>query len=166
MPPSTSAAPTPSHASPRSAGTPGAVLARLFMEPLSLTPYRLSKDLGVAPIAISEILRGRRAISPVMALRLGNYFGVDPQLWLSLQALHDLQIAAATVSNLGSGRCAALGGRSFLVREVLDASTGTRSWKVLLSTEQNQDQSSQGNATDGRSSRTKKSGSSRARRKA
>jgi addiction module HigA family antidote len=135
------------------------------MEPLELTPYRLSKDLGVAPIAISEILRGRRAISPMMALRLGQYFGVDPQLWLSLQSLHDLQIAAAGM-NHRIGSCSALGGRSFLVREVLDASTGTRSWKVLLSTEQNQDQSPLGNDTDGRSSRTKKSGSTRARRKA
>jgi len=139
-----------------SAGTPGAVLARLFMQPLGLTPYRVAKDLGVAQIAISEILRGSRSLSPVMALRLGTYFGVDPHFWLSLQSLHDLKCVAGSGKHTRTGRCSALDGRSFLVREVLESSSGSRSWKVLLSTEQNQDQPSEGNAMDGRSPRTKK----------
>jgi addiction module HigA family antidote len=70
---------------------PGQVLRERFMEPLGLTAYRVAKELSVAPITISEILRGKRAISASMARRLGVYFGVDPLFWMSLQAWHDLQ---------------------------------------------------------------------------
>lgn len=118
--------------------TPGGVLSSLFMRPLGLTAYRLSSDLGVAPIAVSHILRGKRAISATMALRLGAYFGVEPAFWLALQAAHDLQnaAAAATTSNGGQPKvqavkkCEALQGRAFVLRET--KSDGVRRWEVLM----------------------------------
>lgn len=109
------------------------------MEPLGLSAYRVSTDLQVPPIAISEILRGKRAISAAMALRLGGYFGVDPQFWLSLQAAHDLQTTAGhnwRSNGTENGdkavvpRCAALAGRSFVLRE--HSTAAGRGWEVLM----------------------------------
>jgi len=41
---------------------------------------------------MSLIVNGVRAITADTALRLGNYFGVSPELWLNLQAVHDLRV--------------------------------------------------------------------------
>ena len=118
------------------AGTPGHVLRRLFMDPLGLSAYRVSTDLEVPPIAISEILRGKRAISAPMALRLGTYFGVSPEFWLALQAAHDLHRAANNGRNGEEGpghtvqRCEALDGREFVVRESRTASA--TNWQVMI----------------------------------
>jgi len=108
------------------------------MQPLGLSAYRLSTDLGVPPIAVSQILRGRRAISASMALRLGAYFGVEPNFWMSLQAAHDLRTAAQAAataqgdqtSNHPVSRCPALNGRALVLRET--KLNGTRQWEVLL----------------------------------
>jgi addiction module HigA family antidote len=70
---------------------PGQILEEEFMEPLGLTAYRVAKELSVAPIAISQIVRGKRAITAEMALRLGEYFGNTPQFWLNLQSNYELR---------------------------------------------------------------------------
>jgi hypothetical protein len=83
---------------------------------------------------MSEILRGRRAISVVMARRLGRYFGVEPEFWLALQAAHDLQNIpdgeAGSTGLVSIPRCAALEGRAFIVRET--RSNSERRWEVLI----------------------------------
>ncbi len=119
-------------------GTPGEVLKRLFMDPLGLTAYRISKEMSVPPITVSEILRAKRAISATMACKLGVYFGVDPQFWLGLQSLHDLQEALRNGATNGVERTDALHGRALLVREVAapDAGPGARRWQVLLANQQ------------------------------
>ena len=43
---------------------------------------------------VSEILNGKRGISADTALRLGRYFGNDPQFWLGLQSSYDLAVAS------------------------------------------------------------------------
>ena len=43
---------------------------------------------------VSEILSGKRGISPDTALRLGRYFGNDAHFWMSLQTNYDLAVAA------------------------------------------------------------------------
>jgi addiction module HigA family antidote len=110
------------------------VLLRLFMSPLGLTAYRVSTDLGVPPIAISEILRGRRSISPAMSARLGTYFGVEPHFWLALQSAYDLRLIEQVVDDEhpsnGVTRCGALIDRQFVIRE---SKNGTdRSYEVIL----------------------------------
>ena len=113
--------------------TPGEALRKLFMTPLGVSAYRLSSELGVAPIAISQVLRGKRAISPSMALKLGSYFGVEPGFWMALQAAHDLQVAAQEAVEQGAPtvtRCPALDGRSLVLRET--KLNGKRQWEVLM----------------------------------
>ena len=45
------------------------------------------------PIRISQIVRGKRAISPETALRLARYFGTSAEFWLGMQATYDLEVA-------------------------------------------------------------------------
>ena len=75
---------------------PGVFLAEL-LEEYSLTQYALAKALGVQPIRIGEIVRGRRSISPETALRLARYFGTDAQSWLNWQSQYDLALAQSAV---------------------------------------------------------------------
>jgi addiction module HigA family antidote len=72
---------------------PGEILHIEFLEPLQITPYRLSKDIGVAQTRISEILSGQRRVTADTAWRLSRYFGNSAQFWLNLQAEYDLRQA-------------------------------------------------------------------------
>ncbi len=74
---------------------PGEILRLEFLEPLGITSYRLSKDIGVAQTRISEILAEKRSITADTALRLSRYFGNSAQFWLNLQAQYDLRQAQA-----------------------------------------------------------------------
>ena len=71
---------------------PGEILMEEFLEPLGISPYRLSKDIGVAPRRVNEIVHGKRAISPDTALRLARYFGMTETFWSNLQVHYDLQV--------------------------------------------------------------------------
>ncbi len=73
--------------------TPGEILSEEFMKPLGLSQNRLARDIDVPVGRISEIVRGKRAITADTALRLGKYFGVSPELWLNLQMDFDLRVA-------------------------------------------------------------------------
>lgn len=72
---------------------PGKILMEDFMKPLSISINRLSRDLHVPPNRIHAIVHGTRAITADSALRLGTYFGVTPETWLSLQLEYDLRVA-------------------------------------------------------------------------
>lgn len=70
---------------------PGEVLREEYLTPLGMSAYRLAKGLGMSEGAVSEILRGKRAITPATALRLARFFGSDARFWLNLQAAYDLE---------------------------------------------------------------------------
>ncbi len=73
---------------------PGEILLHDFMEPLHLSQTALARAVGVAPVRVSRIVRGRRAITADTALRLSRYFGTRPGGWLDLQTHYDLETAA------------------------------------------------------------------------
>jgi antitoxin HigA-1 len=79
---------------------PGEILRLEFLEPLDITPYRLSKDINVAQTRISEILAEKRSITADTALRLSRYFGNSAQFWLNLQTQYDLRQAQAENSEV------------------------------------------------------------------
>lgn len=72
---------------------PGDILREDFMKPMGLSAYAVAKAIGTTPIAISQICRGKRGVSAEMALKLGRLFNISPELWLGVQADHDLEIA-------------------------------------------------------------------------
>ncbi len=59
---------------------------------MGITAYQLARALH-SP-GIYEIVRGQRAISVDIALRLGKYFGRAPQFWMNLHTDSDLRLAA------------------------------------------------------------------------
>ncbi len=71
---------------------PGEVLLEEFMNPLAITQYRLSKDIGVHPRRINQIVHGNRAVTADTALRLSRYFGTSDRFWMNLQIRYDLEI--------------------------------------------------------------------------
>jgi addiction module HigA family antidote len=70
---------------------PGEVLREEFLVPLNITMYALAQRIGVDQGRISEIIRGRRSITPETALLLARVFDTSPQFWLNLQNAYDLQ---------------------------------------------------------------------------
>ncbi|EQA38231.1 addiction module antidote protein HigA [Leptospira inadai serovar Lyme str. 10] len=70
---------------------PGDVLKYDFLEPLSISAYRLSKELGVSESLISQIIHGKKSISPDTAIRLARYFNMSPDFWLNYQRAFDLE---------------------------------------------------------------------------
>lgn len=76
---------------------PGEILREEFLSPMGITQYRLAQDLDVTEGRISEIVRGRRAITADTALRLAKYFGTTPEFWMRLQERYDLDTARARV---------------------------------------------------------------------
>jgi addiction module HigA family antidote len=77
---------------------PGEVLLEDFMRPLGLSQYRVAKDIGVPALRISQIVRGRRSITPDTAMRLARYFGTSAAVWQRLQARYDLEVAEAKMA--------------------------------------------------------------------
>jgi len=64
---------------------PGEILSYEYFEPLGLTQKELAAALGITRVRLSEIIRGKRAITPDTALRLARFFDTTPEFWLGLQ---------------------------------------------------------------------------------
>ena len=78
---------------------PGEMLREDFLPDYELTASSLAEALGVSRQSVNELLRGRRGVSPEMALRLGRLFGNSPEFWLNVQRGVDLWDAAQHVKH-------------------------------------------------------------------
>lgn len=78
---------------------PGEMLRQDFMPDCGLTVAGLAEAVGVSRQSINELLRGRRAVSPAMALRLSRLFGNTPEFWLNAQRAVDLWDAAQSIQD-------------------------------------------------------------------
>jgi addiction module HigA family antidote len=76
---------------------PGDILKHDFLTPLGLSAYRVARDDGVSLPTVNDIVRRRRAVTAEMALRFARYFGTSAELWQSLQAQYDLEVAQARI---------------------------------------------------------------------
>jgi len=76
---------------------PGEMLREDFLPDYGLTISGLAEVLGVSRQTINELLRGRRAVSPEMALRLSRLFGNSAEFWLNAQRAVDLWDAAQAI---------------------------------------------------------------------
>ena len=70
--------------------TPGDILVGEFLKPLGITQREFAKSVGVSPAYITDIVRGRRGVTPEMALRFEAALGVSARLWLNAQIACDL----------------------------------------------------------------------------
>jgi addiction module HigA family antidote len=69
---------------------PGGVVLRQCIEPLGLTIKDAAAALGVTRTTLSELVNGKRGISPEMAVRLSKVFGGSAESWLTQQAHYDV----------------------------------------------------------------------------
>ena len=76
---------------------PGEMLREDFLPDYGLTVVSLAESVGVSRQTINELLGGRRAVSPEMALRLSRLFGNSPEFWLNAQRAVDLWNAARAI---------------------------------------------------------------------
>ena len=83
----------------RSAIHPGEHLTEQ-LEVLKMSAAELARRLNVPTNRITAILNGQRSVTGDSALRLGHFFGNNPQFWLNLQATYDLRIAQMKVGKM------------------------------------------------------------------
>ena len=74
--------------------TPGDILVGEFLEPLGITQREFAKSIAVSPAYVTDIVRGRRGVTPEMALRFEAALGISARLWLNAQIACDLYAAA------------------------------------------------------------------------
>jgi antitoxin HigA-1 len=73
---------------------PGEFLAETLSE-LGLSQAALARAIGVSPMRVSHVVRGKRPVTAELALLFGRAFDQSPQYWLNLQARYDLTTAEA-----------------------------------------------------------------------
>ena len=70
---------------------PGEVLLEEFLKPMAISQNQLAREIDIPVSRVADIIHGKRAITADTALRLGEYFGMSAEFWLSLQASFDLR---------------------------------------------------------------------------
>lgn len=63
---------------------PGEILQEI-LDQNQITQSLVAERLNTVQPKISEICRGKRGVTPDMAMRLGRLFGQSPLFWLNLQ---------------------------------------------------------------------------------
>jgi antitoxin HigA-1 len=71
---------------------PGEILADELKE-LGISADELARTLHVPTNRVTQILNSQRGITADTALRLGQWFGTGPELWLNLQKTYELRLA-------------------------------------------------------------------------
>ena len=84
---------------------PGRILKRELAS-RELSANRLAIALRLPSGRITDIINGKRGISPETALRLGRYFGNEPRFWLNLQTAYELALAEREIGKRVSSEVA------------------------------------------------------------
>lgn len=79
--------------------SPGKLLAEEFLEPLGLNVTAFAKHIGVGRDRLSEIIHGRRRITPDTAMRLSIALGTSVEFWLNAQMASDLYEAQSSAKS-------------------------------------------------------------------
>lgn len=73
---------------------PGELLREIVIPATGKSKVEIAELLGISRQSLYDILSERQAVTPAMAVRLGKMFGDGPEVWLRMQAAHDLWAAA------------------------------------------------------------------------
>ena len=69
---------------------PGPWLREEVVNPYRLAISEVAKRLGVTRVAMSNLLNGKAALSPDMAIRFEKAFGISAATLMRMQVAHDL----------------------------------------------------------------------------
>ena len=79
---------------------PGRSIRTACLEPLGLSVTEGAKVLGITRQALNNVVNGKAAISPEMAIRLAKAFGSTAETWLRMQLAYDLAAARKEESKI------------------------------------------------------------------
>ena len=79
---------------------PGRSIRTACLEPLGLSVTEGAKVLGITRQALNNVVNGKAAISPEMAIRLAKAFGSTAETWLRMQLAYDLAAARKDQSKI------------------------------------------------------------------
>jgi len=69
---------------------PGEMLLEEFIKPLELPLHEVARRLGISSFRLNEIINGHGRVTPEIALRLSQVFGMSAEFWLGLQQDWDI----------------------------------------------------------------------------
>lgn len=77
---------------------PGEYLAEI-LEELHISQALFARTIGVSPMRISHVVKGKRPVTAELALLFAKAFDQTPQYWLNLQASYDLKTVEKSIAN-------------------------------------------------------------------
>ncbi len=84
------------------------------------TQNDLAHIIGRPPRLVSEIITGKRSVTPDTAREIGDAFGVDPQFFLNLESMYQLwRVEQTKTRNVAVSRRASLYAANVPVRELI-----------------------------------------------
>ncbi|MDP1635975.1 MAG: HigA family addiction module antitoxin [Gallionellaceae bacterium] len=92
---------------------PGAILREDVLPALAMTQTEFAERLGVSRLSVSDLLHGKRAMTPEMAARVAKLLNTTPESWLRMQEAVDLWVVQqhpeklAGIKPIKAGRLAA-----------------------------------------------------------
>ena len=69
---------------------PGEILREDVLPALGMTQTAFAQRLGVSRLSVSDLLHGKRAMTPEMASRVARLLNTTPESWLRMQEAVDL----------------------------------------------------------------------------
>ena len=70
---------------------PGEILKDGYLDENGISTTLFAELVGVSRNTMSNILSGRQAITPAVAVRIAELLGTSAKMWLDMQAEHDIE---------------------------------------------------------------------------
>ena len=77
---------------------PGEYLAEI-LDDLKISQTAFAHAIGVSPMRISHVIKGKRHVTAELALLFGKAFDQSPEYWLNLQSAYELKTTVAVMGD-------------------------------------------------------------------
>jgi antitoxin HigA-1 len=82
---------------------PGEMLGEIVIPATGKSKVEIAVLLGISRQSLYDIIGGKQAVTPAVAVRLGKLFGNGPGIWLRMQQAHDLWHAERELADVLKG---------------------------------------------------------------
>jgi antitoxin HigA-1 len=82
---------------------PGEHILEDFLKPMGLSIYQFANYMAVSQAHASELVKGKRHVTPIVALKLAKVFGTSAELWLGLQMEYEMDSIRSKKAMLTKG---------------------------------------------------------------
>lgn len=83
---------------------PGEYLLDDFLIPRGISQKAFAQHIGVAPVVINDICKGRRGLTPKLAMMISKALGTELQFWLNAQIAWEYSKAVKELKKSGELR--------------------------------------------------------------